>query len=133
MERRRGQELGDLGGELPVQIARADAAPAHAFGVDRSFSRWARRSLVAAAAPLAPCGFWGFPTALKASSVERGIPKQASRDALSPQKRTTSKYASIQMKRNLLFFVQVNKKGDSNSNFNVFNFVATCKKNYAMN
>jgi hypothetical protein len=132
MERRRGKELGNLGGELPVQIARADAAPAHAFGVDRRSSQWARQSLAAAAAAAGPFGFWGFPTALKDSS-EKGIPKQARRGALSPQNRTCRKYVSIQMKRNLLFFVEVNKKGDSNWNFNALNFVATCKKNYALN
>lgn len=52
LERRRGEELGDLGRELPVQIARADANTTHAvgWGANRSFSRRVRQPLAAAAA-----------------------------------------------------------------------------------
>ena len=59
LERRRGEELGDLGRELPVQIARADANTTHAvgWGANRGFSRRVRQPLAAAAAF---AGRWGL-------------------------------------------------------------------------
>jgi len=63
LERRRGEELGDLGRELPVQIARTVTNPTHS--VDRCQSELlaagssapGRRAAVAFAGRL---GFWGL-------------------------------------------------------------------------
>jgi len=53
LERRRGEELGDLGRELPVQIARTGSNPTHSVDWWQwSFSQRVRQLLAAAPPPL---------------------------------------------------------------------------------
>jgi hypothetical protein len=61
LERRRGEELGDLGRELPVQIARADANTTHAVGgVPTGVSRGGFVSPWPPPLLLLAAGVWGF-------------------------------------------------------------------------